>query len=144
MTSTWNERELKILEAVARCEESDEINVGVADLANRAALDPQTTARGVRALVDAGYMTGADASTLDGYDLLAPRLLERGRRAIGQWPSEQTFEAFLQALDEQIVETEDPLERSRLEKLRAAAADVGKGVVGAVLTAIIKQQTGLH
>jgi hypothetical protein len=144
LTSTWNEREQKILEVVARFEEDDEINVGVADLAKAAGLDFENSFERGSGASGRRLHERRGASTLDGYDLLAPRLLERGRRAIGQWPSEQTFEAFLHALDEQIVETEDPLERSRLEKLRAAAADVGKGVLGAVLTAIIKQQTGLH
>ena len=81
MTSTWNERELRIVEVVARFEENDEVNVGVADLASAAGRDLQTTVRGARALVDAGDMTGSDASNFDGYELLAPRLLEQGRRA---------------------------------------------------------------
>lgn len=98
---------------------------------------------GVRRLFLTDLLTGSDASDMEGFDALALRLLPRGRQAVGQWPSSNPAEAFLQLLDQRIVVQDDPEERSRLEKLRDSAGQVGKGVATSVLTAFVQQMTGL-
>jgi hypothetical protein len=144
MRSTWEDREEPILLAVWRYDEQGETEIGLAEIAEAAGLDPQLTRRVARALVEEGYMDGASVSLLGGgYELRAPRLRERGRVAIGQWPTQDGYEALLQAVDERIAATSDPAEKTRLERFRAAAGDVGKNVVGALLTAALRGYAGL-
>lgn len=61
---------------------------------------------------------------------------ERGLRVVGAWPSEAAAgEALVAALREAIARTEDPVEKSKLERLLDAAGSVGTSVLGGVLTA---------
>jgi DNA-binding MarR family transcriptional regulator len=134
--STWNEREIPILEAVWSAEEAGD-RAATGDIAGATGIERDSVARGIASLIEAGYLAGKDWSSLADrfpeYALL--RLRERGRRAIGQWPPD-VGESFLVALNRLIAAEEDPAERARLAKLRDAAADVGKQVLaGAVVAA---------
>jgi DNA-binding MarR family transcriptional regulator len=133
--STWNEREAPILEAIWAAEEVGE-RPGPEQLADLVGLDVTVVARAVTALVDAKYVAGAEDSSLADrfaqYNALW--LLERGRRAIGQWPP-GPGDAFLVTLNRLIAAETDPEERSRLAKLRDAAADVGKQVLAGAIVA---------
>ncbi len=55
------------------------------------------------------------------------RLTEKGRRAIGQWPSEDALTTFLQMIDDRIASTADEGSRSRWRQLREAVTAVGTG-----------------
>ncbi len=71
------------------------------------------------------------------------RLRPKGRQAVGQWPSTDPAEVFLQALAQRIAVEDDPEMRSRLEKLLDSAGQVGKGVATGIITAVVQQVSGL-
>lgn len=85
IVSTWEPRELPILQAIARAEAGNR-SVDLSSIADESGIDRPTVERGVEALSDGRYLTGNDTTTFDGYDLIAIRLLERGRRAVGSGP----------------------------------------------------------
>jgi DNA-binding MarR family transcriptional regulator len=131
----WNERAVPVLEAVYRAEENGD-RPDPDEIAAEIGLEPDVTSRTVAALVEADYLRGIEATSLaDKFDrYMALVLLERGRRAIGQWPP-GPGDAFLVSLDRLIAAETDPDERSRLAKLRSAAADVGKQVLAGAIVA---------
>lgn len=141
--STWEAREIPILEAVAAAGgeplESDAI-------VEATGLEPSAVGYGVEALVDGQYLTGKDwgdmSSTFPEWGRL--RLAERGRRAVGAWPREEGgLDVLLDLLAERIAATDDPDERSRLERFRDAAKDMGSQVGTSLLTAWLKSVAGL-
>ena len=136
VTSTWNEREVPILEAVYAIEEQGN-GAQSRGLAEITGLELGVAMRAVAALVESQHLAGSDVPSMaDRFpDYINLRLLERGRRAIGQWPP-GPGDAFLVALNRLIAAETDPDERSRLTRLRDAAVDVGKQVLaGAVVAA---------
>jgi len=132
---TWVRREQLLLEAIAAAEEAGE-RVNTADLVETTGLGEVETQLGIRALYDAEFIDGSDATTMgDIFDLMLIRLLELGRQAVGQWPSEDQYAALLAVLDRQISEARDADERTRLERLRDAAIGAGREVAVSLLTA---------
>ena len=90
--STWHARDLPILEAVAAAEEADAA-IDSDGLATATGLAETAVARGLAALMDGDYISGDDVSSqTTPFALLDVRLRERGRRAVGQWPSEDPFD----------------------------------------------------
>jgi hypothetical protein len=140
---TWERRELPLLLATARAE-GTRADARTESLADATGLSAQDASLGLRALFDADYLTGDNASSNDGpsFDLLDVRLLEKGRRAVGQWPADASAILF-GILAERIVEATDPVEKSRLEQLRAAALGVSREVLVSVLRALARQAAGL-
>jgi hypothetical protein len=145
---TWFERELPVLEAIYRAEEEEDDHgfsaLTVDGVAERTSLDIGQTRRTVRGLAEAGFITGNNASTLGGWDLMGIRLLERGRRAIGQWPTDDLYDELVELLQTQIAEETDPDRQSRLKRLLGAVTDVGKDVAGSVLAAWFREMVGLR
>lgn len=78
-----------------------------------------------------------------GFDLGEVRLLERGHRATGRWPSDDPFEAFTELLEKQIAQEDDPEQRSKLQAVLGAVIDVGKGTASGLLTAYLKHVAGI-
>lgn len=150
--STWENREVRLLEEV-RAIEAEQEEPGAARravprlkmLADRLDMPMETVSAGMRALAtaDPPYITGADASTWGGFDILDFRLTERGRRAVGQWPSDHAYDAMLQTLTRQIQDEPQPDKRQALEKIRDGVLVVGREVGTGVLTAWIRSVTGL-
>lgn len=133
---TWYEREAPILEVVYTREEAGD-RTDLNHVAEATGLDPAVAGRAVRSLVESDYLDGSDVTGLDDVlTFLNLRLLERGRREIGQWPPGPA-EALIALLDRRIDATTDPDERSRLERFRDAAAlfvrDVGTQTAGTIL-----------
>lgn len=135
---------MPILSALATFEES-----GVAftweRLLTHTSLDARVAATALQRLYDAGYVDGS--SYLEGGDEYAEwislRLLPRALPLVGVWPVEDTLEAVLSVLDEWITSATDEEERSRLQRLREAAAKVGGPVLAGLLTAVTKVVLGL-
>jgi len=140
--STWDTREMPILEAVADAEAAgaDATNDTIAEATG---LEDREIQRGLLALYEAQYLTGIEAAAEELCYLINIRLLERGRREVRQWPAENAVDRFVEALSERIEETTDPEERSRLEKLREGALSIGRDVLVAVLTKVATGGVGL-
>lgn len=62
---------------------------------------------------------------------------DKARQFLDGWPSgggDVLYSRFLEALDEAIASANSPEERTRIEKLRTDAGDVGKGVLVSILS----------
>jgi hypothetical protein len=96
----WTTRDLPVLRRAAQILEvdgGDEVrSEGIAadlDLSEDAAL------RSLLALQDAGYVIGVNADSYGGRYVMVTDLTERGRRAVGIWPSEDIVDALITALE---------------------------------------------
>lgn len=76
-------------------------------------------------------------------DIIVSGLTERGRRAAGLWPSEDQLTALVAALETAANRTDDPDERTRLERAGDALKGAPQRIVEGVLTAWLASQTGL-
>ncbi len=126
VTSTWQTRELPILEAIARAEADDQ-DIDSGEVADATGLPSTTVTAGLRALLDADMLTGAKVNTFGGFGMLMIRLRERGRRAVGQWPSGDAVADLVALIDARQTATTDPEERTKLRALASGLLDVGKG-----------------
>lgn len=132
---TWDARERRLLDAVAAAEE-DGAEPNAQDLGPATGLPAAEVQRGLRALYDAEFITGIVATAQsDIFDIMSIRLLERGRVTVGQWPSDDAYDALVAVLDEQIAAAKTGEERSKLERLRDLAGELGKGMVASILNA---------
>jgi hypothetical protein len=97
------------------------------DLATFAALD---------ALSGAGYVEGV-AGFGDPPTWMFIKLTEKGRQEVSGWPVTPGADygaQFIEELDRRIEDAPDDQERTRLERFREAAGEIGKGVITGVLT----------
>lgn len=141
--SIW-ERELVLLQAIAQAEQESDEDTDSYRLPEATGLESREAESGLRALFDARFTTGTDVSGFDQvFGLLAIRLLERGRRAVGQWPPEDQYDAFVAVLEQQISDAATDEERTRLDRIRDAAVGVGRDVLTSVLSAWARQAGGL-
>ena len=102
-------------------------------------LPPLQIAAGLRALVDAGMIKGLNIHTQCGFDMLQIGIREKGRRAIGQWPPGDTFDALLALVEARLATTDDPSARSRLERLRDGLLAVGREVAGELIADVVRR-----
>ena len=142
-TPTWESRELPILLATAEAEETGG-DASTQSLADATGLNVRDASLGLRVLFEADYLTGVDVTTQGGppLDLINVHLLEKGRRAVSQWPADASS-ILLEILAERIAATSDPVEKGRLEQLRDAALGVSRDVLVSVLSALARQAAGL-
>lgn len=132
---TWEERERPVLEAIAELEEEG-VLASIEMVADRTGLSPEVVGRTMKRLHDAGFIEAFDGGGLaDSTPMyFGAALLERGLRVVGQWPPDVS-DAFLARLDALIDAADDPDEKTRLQRLKSAAADVSKGVVASTIVA---------
>ncbi len=143
MESTWYEREVPILRAFYDAEEAGAPQLYSGDIASATGLDEGTVLRAVRALTDAGYIAPWKAGQLTGSLIYYfPRLAEKGRREIGQWPA-SSFDAFVAVLQQRISEETEPETKSGLVRLRDALLGIGRDVAVDVLGAALKHAGGI-
>lgn len=133
---------MRLLEAIADAEDRG-VEARADELGEPTGLALDNVQRGLQALYDADYIDGIVATTQqDIFDLLNIRLLDRGRRAVGQWPAEDQYTALMQVLDRQIASSGDPAEKTKLERLRDAAIGLGEGMVATILNAWARSLAG--
>ena len=141
--STWQARDLPILEAVAAAEEADAA-IDSDGLATATGLSETAVARGLAALLDGDYISGDDESSqTTPFALLDVRLRERGRQAVGQWPSEDPFDGLVAVLEARLAEETNAERKGKLGALLDALRGVGRDVAVAVLTDLVKQHMGV-
>ncbi len=140
---SWETLERPILEAVAELED-EKRHVSLHDVAERTGRPTEHVAIGVRRLFDTNLLDGKELPGAKPYEARGLRLLPQGRQVVGQWPSSDPAEAFLELLAQRIATEEDPEERGRLERLRDSTGEVGKGVLTGIVTALVQQVTGLN
>jgi hypothetical protein len=141
-TGTWQTRELPILEAIAAAEAAGE-DINSDDIPTATGIPQVAVTGGLRALLDAGMIAGARINTFGGFGMLMIRLREKGRRAVGQWPTGDPVSDLVRLIEARELAAADPLERGRLRALLDAVVDVGKGTASDLLASLIRQTTGM-
>lgn len=151
LSDRWSTREFPVLVEVARRldEEGEATNEVVVHgaVAEALSLDVDGVEASVRALIDAGYLRrekpGRESlrASWSGWHNL--ELTERGRRAVGLWPSGEGVDALVDALRQAEAETTDPEEKSRIRQAAASVMGVSRDVMVDVLGAVIARQSGM-
>ena len=120
MESTWEQRDLPVLDAIVRYfdEEDSAVIPDVATFAEITRMDPGQVGRAVRALMG---------------------VTDEARQAVGQWPSPEVWvDRLVQALREAAEREPDPEKKGRLramaEGLGGFARDVAVGVLSGGIT----------
>lgn len=133
---TWDTRELLLLQAIA---EADDVPVDAEELAETVeGLERESLMRVLRGLARADYIeaTLVEPDQTD-YPIRVAniRLTERGKVAVGTWPSDAAAgESFLRAVELLVESENDPVKRTRLQALRDAAQTLGASVLSTVLS----------
>ena len=143
---TWEPRELVLLDAIAKAEEEDgePLHSLNSRLRDRTGLTDQDVQLGLRALHEAGYIAGTEQRFSSRvYDLVNIRLLERGRRLVGQWPADDQYREFVAVIEQHIADAATDEDRSRLERIKDVALGVGREVLTSVLSERARRQAGL-
>jgi hypothetical protein len=70
-------------------------------------------------------------------------LTERGRRAVGLWPSEGAGDELADLLRQAADRIDDPEEQTLLRRAAGAVGSVSRGVMTDVIAALVKSQAGL-
>lgn len=132
MESTWESRDLPVLEAIVQLLDETGDSVEGEQIVKRTGFDSQTVALAVKALqgedppfFDARVIRRAAFRPLEVVSV--SNLTGHARRTVGAWPTPENVIARLAAALEEVAATEnDPVRRS---KLKDAAAVVG-GITG--------------
>lgn len=141
--STWD-RDLQLLEELAAAELADG-DVDPTALADQFGMPRHLVVNTIRAFIEEGFVAGDDISA-DGLPMLRlhrPRLLAKGRRAVGAWPSNDPFEALLSLVERRIADETDEARKSSLVRFKDDLYGIGKGVAGALLAEFAKTAVGL-
>ena len=133
---TWDTRELLLLQAIAA---ADDVPVDAEELAETVeGLEHESLMRVLRSLARAEYI---EATLVEPDQTDYPvrvgnsRLTERGKVAVGAWPSEAAAgERFLRAVEPLVESENDPVKRTRLQALPDAAQTLGASVLSTVLS----------
>lgn len=132
---TWEQREQPVLEAIARLEESG-VHATNEEIAEATGLAVNVVGRTMKRLNDAHFIEASDATSQGDHHpvYIGAEMLERGLRVVGAWPPD-VAEAFIQRIEAAISNETDPAELNRLQRLKSAVAEVGKGVVAGAIVA---------
>ncbi len=97
------------------------------------------TYRTLSLLVEGGYLDQAGALATE-HGPAAVSVTAKGLQVVGGWPAttgEAAVGALLTALDRAIDEADEPERRTKLERLREVALDVGQGTLAEVLKHLV-------
>lgn len=137
----WDDDVRPILVAVKQAaDESDDIMQRLDSRAIEAAAGRDEGDLGIftalTALSEAGYVEGV-AGFGDPPTWMFVKLTEKGHQEVSGWPVTPGGDygaKFIEELDRRIEDAPDDAERTRLQRFRDAAGDIGKGVITGVLT----------
>lgn len=133
---TWETRELLLLDAIAA---ADDVPIDAEALAETVdGLEHESLMRVLRSLARADYIEAilVEPDQTDYPVRVANiRLTERGKIAVGAWPSDDAAgERFLRAVELLADRETDPVKRTRLQALRDAAQTLGSSMLSTVLS----------
>jgi DNA-binding transcriptional ArsR family regulator len=140
MPSTWSTIEQPILEAIGRLAANPPDNAAIIETTG---LAQSAVEIALKRLYESEYITGLDVSTMgSGFEMMRIELLERGLRATGVWPAD-AYDEFVAAVQDAIARESDPAEKTKLEKLRDAAAGISREVATTLIVDAFKRAAGL-
>jgi hypothetical protein len=134
--STWERRDLPVLEAVVKLfdERPEVIWVSVKGIADEIGMDTMDVYRAAKAL-SPRYLEFTEmlADLPDPHRISHPT--EDARRAVGQWPSPDVWaDRIIRGLQEAAEREPDPARRSRLRATAEGLASFGRDVLVGVLS----------
>ena len=139
MESTWETRDLRVLDAIVRYfDEQDGPEIpDVETFAKLTGMDPGQVGRAVRALSPRFIKTGPALGGLTVVPIMG--VTDEARQVVGQWPSPEVWvDRLVQALREAAERESDPEKKGRLramaEGLGGFARDVAVGVLSGGIT----------
>lgn len=141
----WSSRDLSVLMATARALDSGEHHVEPEAVADEVGLMTSEVGAAYDALVGAYLSAGRTPGTM-GYpkgSWVATGLTERGRRAVGLWPSGEGVDALIDALRKAEETAEAADDRSALRRAWSSIGGVSREVMVDVLGAVVARQSGL-
>lgn len=146
LSDTWASRDLPVLRAAAKLIDNRPGDiVQLRDLmAELDGMDETDVARAVLAL-NGTYLHETHNSAWGGeiVVLMVTDITERGRRAVGLWPSGETAESLIDALRQAEQATSDPAEQSRIRQATGALMALSRDLLIDVTASVIARQTGL-
>ena len=143
LNDRWASRDFPVLLEVARRIDAGDRYVHARDVANALDLPRDQVILAIDALHPA-YVEGSPDERMSGrLDWTVVALTERGRRAVGLWPSGESVAALVDALRQAEEATEDLEEKSALRRAAGAVMGVGRDVMTDVIAAVIRQQMGV-
>lgn len=137
----WHTRDLHVLRAVADHDPHEDN--WAATICAETLLDPDDFAESLRALEEANYVEAHWSRRMGGDFPMSARLRERGRRAVGVWPSAEATDRLIDALRQAEESTDDPEEKTLIRRAAGALGMVSREVMTDVLAAVVARQTGL-
>ena len=136
----WTSRDFPVLREAARVIDSGDGPVTSAPLVEATGLTRPEVFSAFDALVPA-YLTGESVDSLAGRnDVSFTAITERGRRAVGLWPSGESVDALVDALRQAEDGADDPEEKSAIRRAAGAVLGVGRDVMTDVMAAVITKQ----
>ncbi len=143
MESTWETRDLPVLDAIVRYyDEHDGPEIpDVETFAKLTGMDPGQVARAVRALSPRFIETQATYGGLMNVAIMG--VTDEARQVVGQWPSPEVWvDRLVQALREAAEREPDPERRGRLRAIAEGLGGFARDVAVGVLSGGITQSMG--
>lgn len=141
LADVWATRDLPVLIEITRQVDDGGSGARGHVVAKALGLSEDDVARSVSALARNGYVI--EQAGFIGHGWVSD-VTEKAYLATGLYPSsEDTVDAFVEALRKAADQTDNPDEKSGLRKLARSAGDVSTNVLGAVLAAVATRAAGL-
>lgn len=143
MESTWESRDLPVLEAAVRSFEEAGRHVTAWNLASETGLTADQVQKALRALVaaDPPYFAEHDIRANHHVSVSAPT--ERARRTGGAWPSAESMaDRVVEALEDAATRGEDPERRGWLKKTATYLGSAGRDLAVEIGASTISRQVG--
>ena len=142
MATRFETRDLPFLRVAADRLDQSAMPFRATQLADETGLTAEECVAAARALLQGGYLEGKPSGSMQGiYEVILSDLTERGRRAVGIWPTEDTAEAFEAALLEVADRTKDPEQAGRLRRIAREFAGMTRELMVEVGAAAISRAT---
>ncbi len=139
VAATWFDRDLPVLEAtISLLEERGYPGalVQVREIAERSGIEPGVVLTALAAMEHEYVSLNLVLAGSDSNPQMVSGVTAAARRAVGQWPSPETFaDRLLVALETTVEQEEDPVRKGRLRTAADPVAGIGRDVLVSVLSA---------
>lgn len=141
MDSTWETRDLPVLDAVVKIYEETGQAIRPRQIESVTGMEAAQVQKALRALLgeDPPFFEKGQGA-MGGHILLVGKVTGHARRTIGSWPTPQGLtDRFAQAFAEAADQEHEPEKRSVLKRCAEAFGGVGKDVAAQVIAKVILQ-----
>jgi hypothetical protein len=143
LDDVWANRDFPVLLAAARLINQGQRNIMARELVQHVEFERDQVLLALDGLVPA-YLNGKALNSMAGrIDFHVSGLTERGRRAVGLWPSGESVDALIDALRKAEDATDDTEEKTLLRRAAGAVGSVSREIMVDVVAAVVSRQSGL-